>query len=50
MAAEVANRAYVLDDGRVVHHCDAAQLIKDEDQIRALAGASVEDWHPGNSH
>ena len=40
----VADRAYVLDDGRVVHSGSAAGLAKDEERVRAMAGASAEDW------
>jgi branched-chain amino acid transport system ATP-binding protein len=40
-AVEIADRAYVLDDGRVVYQGSAAELAKDDDRVRALAGASV---------
>ncbi len=40
----VADRAYVLDDGRVIHSGSAASLAKDEERVRAMAGASAEDW------
>ncbi len=43
-AVEVADRAYVLDDGRVVYDGPAAEFAKDEEQVRALAGASAEKW------
>ena len=43
-AVEVADRAYVLDDGRVVFSGAAAEFAKDEERVRALAGASAEDW------
>lgn len=43
-AVEVADRAYVLDDGRVVYSGSARELAKDEERVKALAGASVEDW------
>ncbi len=41
VATEIADRAYVLDDGRVTYHGPASELAKDEDRIRALAGAGV---------
>jgi branched-chain amino acid transport system ATP-binding protein len=43
-AVEIANRAYVLDDGRVVFEGLATELAKDEERVRALAGASAEKW------
>jgi branched-chain amino acid transport system ATP-binding protein len=43
-AVEIADRAYVLDDGRVVYSGPAAEFAKDEERVRALAGASVADW------
>jgi branched-chain amino acid transport system ATP-binding protein len=44
VATEIADRAYVLDDGRVVYSGAAAEFAKDEERVRALAGASVEAW------
>jgi len=43
-AVEIADRAYVLDDGRVVYEAAAAEFAKDEERVRALAGASARDW------
>ena len=43
-AVEIADRAYVLDDGRVVYQGLAAEFAKDEERVRALAGASAEKW------
>ena len=43
-ATEIADRAYVLDDGRVVFSGAAAELAQDEERVRALAGASPEAW------
>ncbi len=43
-AVEVADRAYVLDDGRVVCESWAAELGADEQRVRALAGASAGSW------
>jgi branched-chain amino acid transport system ATP-binding protein len=45
-AVEIADRAYVLDDGRVVYSGIAAEFAKDEECVRALAGASAENWEP----
>jgi branched-chain amino acid transport system ATP-binding protein len=43
-AVEIADRAYVLVDGRVVYEGPAAEFAKDEERVRALAGASAESW------
>jgi len=43
-AVAIADRAYVLDDGRVVYEGSAAEFGKDEARVRALAGASSEAW------
>jgi branched-chain amino acid transport system ATP-binding protein len=43
-ATEIADRAYVLDDGRVVYSGPAAEFAQDEERVRALAGASAEAW------
>jgi len=43
-AVEVADRVYVLDDGRVVHEGTAAEFAVDEQRVRALAGASAGSW------
>src|SRR5271169_5251532 len=43
-ATEIADRAYVLDDGRVVFSGAAGEFAKDEARVRALAGASAEAW------
>jgi branched-chain amino acid transport system ATP-binding protein len=39
VASEIADRAYIMDDGRVAYQCSAAELAKDESRVRALAGA-----------
>ena len=44
-AVEIADRAYVLDDGKLVYSGPAAEFAKDDERVRALAGASAEDWH-----
>ena len=43
-AVEIADRAYVLDDGRIIYEGAAAELARDEERVRALAGASAESW------
>jgi branched-chain amino acid transport system ATP-binding protein len=44
MSLEVADHAYVLDDGQIVHSGPAAELAADEERVRAMAGASAEEW------
>ncbi|MBN9510979.1 MAG: ABC transporter ATP-binding protein [Alphaproteobacteria bacterium] len=44
MSLEIADDAYVLENGAVVYAGTAAQLTGDEARIRALAGATAEDW------
>ena len=46
-AVEIADRAYVLDDGRIAFEGDAAEFARDEERVRALAGASAEKWDIG---
>jgi branched-chain amino acid transport system ATP-binding protein len=43
-AVEVADRAYVLDNGSIAYEGPAAEFAKDEERVRALAGASAESW------
>jgi len=43
-AVEIADRAYVLDDGRIVYEGDAWTFGADEQRVRELAGASAEKW------
>ncbi len=43
-AVAIADRAYVLDDGRVVFSGSAEEFASDEERVRALAGASAEEW------
>jgi branched-chain amino acid transport system ATP-binding protein len=40
LALKIADRAYVMDDGRIVYEGDAAQLAADRDRIRTLMGLS----------
>jgi branched-chain amino acid transport system ATP-binding protein len=44
MSLEISDHAYVLDDGSVVYSGPAQQLAADEARVRALAGASAEEW------
>ena len=44
MSLEIADNAYVLDDGIVVYSGSAQDLAADEPRVRALAGASAEEW------
>ena len=44
MSLEIADDAYVLDDGIVVYSGSARELAADEARVRALAGASAEEW------
>ncbi len=43
-AVQVADVAYVLDNGRMVYHGSAAALAADEERLRTLAGAAVSAW------
>lgn len=43
-AVEIADRAYVMDDGRIVYSGSAAEFGADEERVQALAGASAEKW------
>ncbi len=45
MSLEIADYAYVLDDGMIVHAGPAAELARDEERIQSLAGATAEEWH-----
>jgi branched-chain amino acid transport system ATP-binding protein len=44
MSLEIADDAYVLDDGAVVYSGTASELAADDARVRALAGASAEEW------
>jgi len=44
MTLEIADFAYVLDDGTIVHQGGAKELAADEARVRALTGASAEEW------
>jgi branched-chain amino acid transport system ATP-binding protein len=45
MSLEIADHAYVLDDGHVVYNGSARELAADEARVQSLAGASAEEWH-----
>ena len=47
-AVEIADRAYVLDDGRIVYEGAAREFGADEARVRELAGASAETWDMGD--
>jgi branched-chain amino acid transport system ATP-binding protein len=44
MSLEVADDAYVLDDGAVVYAGPARDLAADETQVQKLAGVSAQEW------
>jgi branched-chain amino acid transport system ATP-binding protein len=46
MTLEIADHAYVLDGGGIVYSGSASELAADESRVRALAGASAEEWTP----
>ncbi|HTX54550.1 MAG TPA: ABC transporter ATP-binding protein [Candidatus Baltobacteraceae bacterium] len=48
LSLDVADYAYVLDDGGVVFSGRAQELGADEARIAALAGASAEEWTPAD--
>ena len=46
MSLEIADRAYVLDNGQVVYSGSAGALAADDARVQFLAGASAEEWMP----
>jgi len=44
MSLEVADNAYVLDDGAVVYAGSARELAADEARVQELAGVSAQEW------
>jgi branched-chain amino acid transport system ATP-binding protein len=44
MSLEVADHAYVLDDGAVVYSGPAGELAADEARVQELAGVSAQEW------
>ncbi len=49
MSLEIADHAYVLDNGSIVYSGEASALAADEERVQALAGASAEEWHDEQS-
>jgi len=45
MSLEIADHAFVLDNGAIVYDGPARELAGDEERVQALAGASAEQWH-----
>jgi branched-chain amino acid transport system ATP-binding protein len=43
-AVEIADRAYVLENGSIAYEGSAAEFAQNEERVRALAGASAESW------
>jgi branched-chain amino acid transport system ATP-binding protein len=50
LSLSVADRAYVLDDGRVVYAGQAAELARDTELVHHLAGAASKAKHYGSAH
>jgi branched-chain amino acid transport system ATP-binding protein len=44
VALDIADDAYVIENGQIVYSGTAAELGSDEERIQALAGASAEEW------
>ena len=44
VSLEIADRAYVLDDGAIVYSGTASELANDEERVRSMAGASAKEW------
>jgi branched-chain amino acid transport system ATP-binding protein len=44
MSLDIADHAYVLDDGAIVYSGPAKELAADEARVKAMAGASAEEW------
>jgi branched-chain amino acid transport system ATP-binding protein len=49
MSLEIADHAYVLDDGQVVYSGPARELAADEARVQSLAGASAEWTSPSSA-
>jgi len=44
MSLEIADNAYVIDNGEIVYEGPAAELARDEARVQALAGVSAAEW------
>jgi len=44
MSLEIADYAYVLDNGEIIYEGPARELARDEARVQSLAGASAEEW------
>jgi branched-chain amino acid transport system ATP-binding protein len=44
ISLEIADHAYVLDDGEIAYSGPARELAADEARVQSLAGASAEEW------
>jgi branched-chain amino acid transport system ATP-binding protein len=49
LSLSIADRAYVLDDGRVVYAGQAAELARDTELVHRLAGAASKSKHHGGA-
>ena len=47
VSLEIADRAYVLDDGAIIYSGTASELASDEERVRSMAGASAKEWSEG---
>src|SRR5271163_1938056 len=46
MSLEIADHAYVLENGEMVYSGPARELAADEGRVQSLAGASADEWSP----
>ena len=44
MSLEIADHAFIVDDGRIIYSGSAKELAADEKRVRAMAGAGTEEW------
>ena len=44
ISLDIADYAYVLDNGAIVYEGPARELAEDEARVQALAGASAQEW------
>jgi len=50
VSLEIADRAYVLDDGAIIYSGAATELASDEERVRSMAGASAKEWSTTEVH